>query len=229
PVKITPGANGGGSMLTCRPMELGEPDESGRRRPVEIKGKDFDVHCDRVLLALGQSAEVSIFPEGTAVHEDENVLGVLQTPVFAAGDLASNEGTVTAAIGSGRRAAFHVHQTFTGEQLLPDPHDDSDVARSDSLSVHLFHQHGADDGETVPARDRRLTYEEVHTGLTDTSEAARCLSCGICNECDRCVTYCPDGVIKRVGHEFIFDYEYCKGCGVCAAECPRQIIFMSRL
>jgi 2-oxoacid:acceptor oxidoreductase gamma subunit (pyruvate/2-ketoisovalerate family) len=231
PVRITPRGDGDGYTLTCRPMELGAPDESGRRRPVEIEGRDFDLRCDRVLLALGQSAELSIFPEGTEVHEDERVLGVLQTPVFAAGDLASNEGTVTAAIGSGRRAALHLHHTFTGEQLLPPPPDGGTeaVAGVDSLSVHLFSRHAPEAGDSLPPAERRLTFEEVHAGLDSAAESQRCLSCGVCNECDKCITYCPDGVIKRVGHEFVFDYDYCKGCGVCAAECPRQIIFMSRL
>ena len=65
--------------------------------------------------------------------------------------------------------------------------------------------------------------------IEDSAEAKRCLSCGGCNECDRCVTYCPEGVLKRVGHEWKFDYSFCKGCAVCAAECPRNVIFMSHL
>ncbi|MHC4306699.1 MAG: 2-oxoacid:acceptor oxidoreductase family protein, partial [Planctomycetota bacterium] len=72
PLNISPSVKGSGYTLTCRPMELGEPDDSGRRRPVEVRGMDFDLHCDRVFLALGQSAELSIFPEGTEVHENEN-------------------------------------------------------------------------------------------------------------------------------------------------------------
>jgi 2-oxoacid:acceptor oxidoreductase delta subunit (pyruvate/2-ketoisovalerate family) len=51
----------------------------------------------------------------------------------------------------------------------------------------------------------------------------------VCNECDKCITFCPEGMLKRVGHHFEFDYSYCKGCGVCAAECPRNVIVMSHL
>jgi len=229
PVNITPSMDGGPHTLVCRRMELGEPDESGRRRPIEIAGSDFDVQCNRVLLALGQSPELSIFPEGTEVHEGENLLGTLQTPVFAVGDLASNEGTVTAAIGSGRRAALHVHQTFTGEQLLPPAHEASEVIGYEDMRMHLFERRSRMDSRALPADTRRFTYEEIHEGLADPSEAQRCLSCGVCNECDKCVTYCPEGVLKRVGHEFVFDYSFCKGCGVCAAECPRNVIYMSRL
>jgi Pyruvate/2-oxoacid:ferredoxin oxidoreductase delta subunit len=43
------------------------------------------------------------------------------------------------------------------------------------------------------------------------------------------VTYCPEGVLKRVGHQLVFDYAYCKGCGICVNECPRNVVFMSHL
>jgi len=51
----------------------------------------------------------------------------------------------------------------------------------------------------------------------------------VCNECDLCVTYCPEGVLKRVGHDLVFDYAHCKGCGICVTECPRNVVFMSHL
>jgi 2-oxoacid:acceptor oxidoreductase gamma subunit (pyruvate/2-ketoisovalerate family) len=227
PVKI--GRNGDSYLLTCRRMELGEPDESGRRRPVEVPGSDYDVPCDRVILALGQSPDMSVFPEGTEVREGKVLLGVLEKPVFAVGDLATNDGTVTAAIGNGRRAAYHIHQTFTGEQLLPDPHREEEVIGAESIKMHLFEKQRRSAGPALDPQERIHSFEEIHEGLTDTSEAQRCLSCGVCNDCDRCVTYCPEGVLMRVGHEFHFDYSYCKGCGVCAAECPRNVVFMSQL
>jgi ferredoxin len=125
---------------------------------------------------------------------------------------------VTAAIGSGRRVAQHIHQTFTGEELLAPPHADSDVVGPEQMHMHLFQRQGPTNGDAIARTSRRIhTYEEIHSGLADPSEAQRCLSCGVCNECDRCVTYCPEGVLKRVGHEFVFDYSYCKGCGICAA------------
>ncbi len=227
PIKIA--SNGDKYLLTCRRMELGAPDDSGRRRPVEVPGSDYDVPCDRVVLALGQSPDMSVFPEGTEVRDDKVLLGVLEKPVFAVGDLATNDGTVTAAIGNGRRAAFHIHQTFTGEQLLPDPHREEDVIGASAIKMHLFEKQRRSAGAALDPRERIHTFDEIHEGLTDVSEAERCLSCGVCNECDRCVTYCPEGVLTRIGHEFHFDYSYCKGCGVCASECPRNVIFMSQL
>ncbi len=224
--------------LTCRRMQLGEPDESGRRAPLEIPGSDFDLDCDRVILALGQSPDLSVFPEGTEVREGSQLLGLLETPLFAIGDLATGDGTVAGAIGSGRRSAVHIHGVLSGEEVRITEHADAlrdvdvwrdEVIRADAMKLHLFERQPFAEGDSLGVAKRRSTFDEVHMGLEDTAEAARCLSCGVCNECDFCCTYCPEGVLKRVGHRLEFDYGYCKGCGVCVAECPRNVIFMSHL
>jgi 2-oxoacid:acceptor oxidoreductase gamma subunit (pyruvate/2-ketoisovalerate family) len=230
-------SNGSGThRLTCRRMELGEPDSSGRRRPVEIPGSDFDLHCDRVILALGQSPDLSVFPEGTEVRENHRLLGLLETPVFAIGDLATNDGTVAGAIGSGRRSALHIHTVLGGQPVTASHENRSpvdvwqdEVVQPEAMKLHLFERQAASEGTNLPIDKRQTTFDEIHQGLSDTQEAKRCLSCGVCSECDLCITYCPEGVLKRVGHDFAFDYSFCKGCGVCAAECPRNVIFMSHL
>ncbi len=224
--------------LTCRRMEPGAPDDSGRCSPVEIPGSDFDTGCHRVILALGQSPDVSVFPEGTEVLEDGRILGLLETAVFAIGDLATSAGTVAGAIGSGRRCAVHIHNAMSGELVTITEHADAlrdvddrvdAVVEADDMKLHLFERQAAAAGDALPIEVRRSTFREVHLGLEDTTEAARCLSCGVCNECDECCTYCPEGMLRRVGHSLEFDYTYCKGCGVCATECPRSAIHMSPL
>ena len=231
-------SSGGAYRLTCRQMELGEPDESGRRRPVEIERSDFEVECDRVILALGQSPDLSVFPEGTEVREGGELLGLLETPVYAVGDLATNDGTVAGAIGSGRRSAFHIHNSLAGAGLEITAHArarpdvdtwNDEVIRADALKLHLFERAPSAEGESIAMTQRRSTFDEIHMGLADADEAKRCLSCGVCNECDLCVTFCPEGVLKRVGHDLVFDYAYCKGCGICVTECPRNVVFMSQL
>jgi 2-oxoacid:acceptor oxidoreductase gamma subunit (pyruvate/2-ketoisovalerate family) len=224
--------------LQCVRMELGEPDESGRRAPVEVANSGFELDCHRVILALGQSPDISVFPEGTEVREGTQLLGLLEKPLFAVGDLATREGTVAAAIGSGRRAAVHIHNLLSGEHVSITRHAEArrdvdewhdEVIRADAMKLHLFERQAGAEGGTLDPVERRSTFDEVHLGLDEASEAARCLSCGVCNECDLCITYCPEGVLKRVGHSLEFDYGYCKGCGMCVAECPRNVIFMSHL
>lgn len=226
-----------GAVLTCQRMKLGEPDESGRRRPVPIETEDaqFEVRCDRVILALGQSPDLSVFPEGAEVRDGQALLGLTGAPVFAGGDLATNDGTVTAAIGSGRRAAWHIHKTLTGEDLFPTARPE--VAGPEHIHMHVFAHAPRERGVTVPPHVRRGSFTEVRLGLVDepghpaaVTEAGRCLSCGVCNECDRCLTYCPEGVMRFRGNgEYAFDYDYCKGCGICASQCPRGVVYMAEL
>ena len=78
---------------------------------------------------------------------------------------------------------------------------------------------------------RQNTFEEVQGGLDETNalyEACRCLSCGNCSECDNCYGVCPDNAVIKLGagQRFRFNYDYCKGCGVCAQECPSGAVAM---
>jgi 2-oxoacid:acceptor oxidoreductase gamma subunit (pyruvate/2-ketoisovalerate family) len=226
-----------GPVLTCQRMRLGEPDASGRRSPVPIESEDaqFEVHCDRVILALGQTPDLSVFPEGSDVREGHALLGLTAAPVFAGGDFATNEGTVTAAIGSGRRAALHIHRTLTGEDLFPPA--PPEVAGPERITTHVFAHAPRERGVIVPAAMRQNSFTEVRLGLIDEPghsaavvEAARCFSCGVCNECDRCLSYCPEGVMRFKGEgNYEFDYDYCKGCGLCATQCPRGVVYMAEL
>jgi 2-oxoacid:acceptor oxidoreductase gamma subunit (pyruvate/2-ketoisovalerate family) len=226
-----------GPVLTCQRMRLGDPDASGRRSPVPIESEDaqFEVRCDRVILALGQTPDLSIFPEGSDVREGQGLLGLTAAPVFAGGDLATNEGTVTAAVGSGRRAALHIHRTLTGEDLFPPP--PPEVAGPERITMHVFAHAPRERGVVVPAGMRHSSFTEVRLGLMDEPghaaaviEAGRCFSCGVCNECDRCLSYCPEGIMCFKGDgQYEFDYEYCKGCGICASQCPRGVVYMAEL
>ncbi len=228
--------DGAAPRLTCQRMRLGEPDESGRPRPVPETSEDafFDIRCDRVILALGQSTDLSILPEGAEVRAGQALLGLTGAPVFCGGDFAANEGTVTAAIGNGRRAALHIHRTLTGEDLFEPPVEP--VVGPEQITMHLFSYAPREKGDTISTSLRRRTFTEVQRGLIDEPdrhpaalEARRCFSCGVCDACDRCATYCPEGIVIRDGDGYRFDYDYCKGCGICASQCPRSVIYMADL
>jgi len=224
-------------VLTCQRMTLGAPDESGRPRPVPLESEDaqFDLHCDRVILALGQTPDLRILPEGAEIKDNGVLLGLSGAPLFTGGDFSTNEGTVTAAVGNGRRAAWHIHRTLTGEDLFP--RDAAPLAEPDVLHMHVFAHAARERGRTVTPDLRTRSFTEVRRGLADEPghhaavlEANRCFSCGVCNYCDRCVTYCPEGILLRDGDDsYRFDYDYCKGCGICAAQCPRGVVYMAEL
>ncbi len=224
PMRIS--AAEGRRRLTCQRMELGAPDESGRRRPVPVADSEFELCCDRVVLALGQAADLSLLPANVRLTRTEPVMIGDASPVYAAGDLLTNEGTVTAAIGCGREMALRLHEHFSGERLYAEPFDPACVVRADRMHLQHFEHRAAEGQNVLPFDRRRGSFAEVRAGLPGSDEARRCLSCGVCNDCDRCVTYCPDGVLRREGRELVFDYDYCKGCGVCASECSRAVIYM---
>ena len=223
PLKIS--RDDGKRRLSCQRMELGEPDDSGRRRPVAIEGSDFELPCDRVILAIGQAADLSLLPEDAKLSREQPIENGTGVPVYPAGDLLTNEGTVTAAIGCGRDMALMLHERFSGERLYKEKPAEESVVRSDGIRMHHFALHRPHGEQVLPA-EQRQSFEEVHQGLDGLDEAKRCLSCGVCNACDRCVTFCPDGVLKREGDRVVFDYDYCKGCGVCVSECSRAVIYM---
>lgn len=234
PVRLQ--SNSTGISLTCQRMKLGEPDESGRARPVPETSEDayFDLRCDFVILALGQSPQHAILPEGASVKQDGITIGQTDAPIFCSGDFATNDGTVAAAIGSGRRIALNIHQQLTGEDLLPRP--EQPVADSGYVKQQFFEHSPRHEGNRIGTKLRRYTFAEVNRGLPEdektspaAEEAQRCFSCGVCNECDQCVMYCPEGILAHDKDGFRFDYDYCKGCGVCATQCPRGVIHMAEL
>jgi len=223
PLRI--GGNGTRRRLQCQRMTLGEPDESGRRRPLPVPGSEFAIPCDRVILALGQAADLSLLPPDARLSLSDPIEHDGGAPVYPAGDLLTNEGTVTAAIGCGRDMALLLHERFSGEQRHRERPLEDDVVRAESMRLQHFHWQPRREENVLPF-ERRHNFEEVRQGLESVEEAKRCLSCGVCNACDRCVTYCPDGLVRREGRDIVFDYDYCKGCGVCVSECSRAVIYM---
>jgi 2-oxoacid:acceptor oxidoreductase gamma subunit (pyruvate/2-ketoisovalerate family) len=227
-----------GPVLTCQGMVLGSPDDSGRPRPIADTGPEarYELPCDLVILALGQSHDISILPEGAEIREGEALLGLSGAPFFLGGDFATNAGTVSAAIGCGIRAARHIHKTLSGEDLFPPV--PAPTATTDDIKFNRFEHLAAEPVSTLSPDVRRACFDEVHLGFEAgpngdraVREAQRCLSCGVCNQCDRCLEYCPEGVLKRGedGNAYIFDLDYCKGCGVCKTACPRGAIYMTDL
>ncbi len=230
--------SGNGPVLTCQGMKLGPPDASGRPRPIADTRPEarFDLACDLVILALGQSHDISILPEGSEIKEGKALLGLSGAPLFVGGDFATNAGTVAAAIGCGLRAARHIHRTLTGEDLFPPAEEP--VATSAQIRFQRFEHQPPEAVRTLSPAVRRRCFDEVHLGFQAgpggagaVAEAQRCLSCGVCNRCDRCLEYCPEGILRRSDGEdgYVFDLEYCKGCGVCMTACPRGAIYMAQL
>jgi 2-oxoacid:acceptor oxidoreductase delta subunit (pyruvate/2-ketoisovalerate family) len=219
----------GESSITVEKMAL---DEKGFPQPT---GEFETLEADSVVLALGQDVDLSLIEgvPGLAVEDgvvkvDANMM-TGHAGIFAGGDMVPADRNVTVAVGHGKKAARNIDAWLTGSAYVPA--EKHELASFDKLNTWYY----SDAPKTMrPMLDilrRKSTFEEVQGGLDETNalfEARRCLSCGNCFECDNCYGVCPDNaVIKHgPGKRFDINYDYCKGCGICVAECPSGSIKM---
>ncbi|MDR3539168.1 MAG: 2-oxoacid:acceptor oxidoreductase family protein [Acetobacteraceae bacterium] len=216
--------NGNVSSALLAEVEAGAPDASGRRRPV-VTQRASSVTCDKVLLALGQGQDMDLLPSDWEIRKDRAWRGDQAEQTWFAGDCASGDGTVTHAIGNGRRVALAVLRSLNGEAGELPSGATGTVAPAQIRFSHFEVTPPHRDKQISPSA-RRVSFEESNLGLSGPEEAGRCFSCGHCTQCDTCLLYCPDGVIRRSGDGYRIDVNYCKGCGMCVAECPRSAMEM---
>jgi len=197
------GDNGKLKEVVCQKMKLGEPDASGRRKPMPIEGSEFTIAADMAIVAIGNAPTTSIFkgelelrPDG-AVKANPKTLQTTSLPyVFAGGDNVLGPSSIVQAMGQGRRAAFYMDRMLRGESL--------DVPFGDQLEV-MDKKDVLDKTKnwetvvpvTVPERlshERIRDFETYEKALSEESarwEANRCLNCAECSQCQECVNICP--------------------------------------
>ena len=213
-------------------LERMELDASGFPQPT---GELEELQADSLVLALGQEADLSLVSEVPGVRLEDGVVvvdGAMAcgpAGLFAGGDMVAGERTVTTAIGHGKRAARHIDAWLRGTKLDPRPRHE--IASPGLLNTWYYADAPRSERPRLEVARRTSTFDEVVQGLTAENalfEARRCMSCGNCFECDNCFGVCPDNAVVKLGHgqRYAFDYEYCKGCGLCAAECPCGAIVM---
>ncbi|MCP2604806.1 NAD(P)-binding protein [Candidatus Aminicenantes bacterium AH-873-B07] len=228
PVRII-GENHRVSRLECIRMELGEPDESGRRRPIPIKGSEFILNFDTIISAIGEKVDLHPFKniETTSWGVKIDEFGrTSQEKIFAGGDCVTGPSTVVKALEAGKRAAITIDCFLRGKPL-PDFKKEESVS-FENINLDYFEKERRIEPLKIDLQRRKKTFEEVWNSYkveTLVKEAKRCFSCGVCNKCDNCWVFCPDISIIR-NKEYSVNYDYCKGCGICARECPRYVITM---
>lgn len=219
--------NGKVMAIELAAVEMGPPDQSGRRRPV-VTDRIDRLPCDHVLLALGQAADLSLLPDGWQLQDGRVIKDGTPLMVFGAGDVATGDGTVTHAIGSGRRAADLLLSALGFDvEVFQRPERERSVPATDIRFDHFASRPPAH-GDRERLAHRKHSFLEVNAGLGDAAEAHRCFSCGHCTRCDTCLVYCPEGIIRRDAPGYEVDYTYCKGCGICVQECPRSAMEMTQ-
>jgi NADPH-dependent glutamate synthase beta subunit-like oxidoreductase len=222
--------------ITVEKMEL---DETGFPQPT---GETEELAADSVVLALGQNVDLSLLDNVPGVTVDDGTVAVnpaMMTGcegVFAGGDMVPSERTVTVAIGHGKQAARNIDAWLRGESYQYPPRPP--LATFDRLNTWYYSDADKTVRPTLDAVRRTSSFDEIKGGLDESTalfEARRCLSCGNCFNCDNCFGVCPDNAVRKFdlgseagdnGRDYAFDLDFCKGCGMCVAECPSGAIVM---
>ncbi len=218
------------SEVTVEIMAIGA---DGRPKPT---GEFETLEADDLIMALGQDTDtgflekvdgVQFGKDGTVIVDANMMTG--RRGLFAGGDMVPSERTVTVAVGHGKKAARHIDAYLRGAVYTEPPRHP--VVGFDRLHV-WYHTDALQQAEPqIAPEDRAESFAEVVGGLGDEEaryEAARCLSCGNCYECDGCYGACPENAIIKlgVGKRYRYDYERCTGCAVCYDQCPCHAIEM---
>jgi NADPH-dependent glutamate synthase beta subunit-like oxidoreductase/Pyruvate/2-oxoacid:ferredoxin oxidoreductase delta subunit len=179
--------------------------------------------------------------------------GAGRPTVFLGGDLVNDERTVTMAIASGKEASIAIDAELKGGDLEEvwsavrvgrkgsvsmnflvggdRSQRRNHVVQFDQLNATYFRYQLREEHRRIAPEIRRVTFDEVKMPVPAAwagREASRCFHCGLCDRCDNCHVFCPDvSVLKDLGDgSRRIDYDYCKGCGVCVAECPRSAMVL---
>jgi NADPH-dependent glutamate synthase beta subunit-like oxidoreductase/Pyruvate/2-oxoacid:ferredoxin oxidoreductase delta subunit len=219
--------------MKCIRMELGEPDDSGRRRPVPIEGSEFEIPATTVIPAISQEPNFtgleSLIEGRDWIKVNGEFASTKVDGVYAGGD-ATNLGLVTDAIGHGRHAAEAIDRKFRGEAK---PADAMPIIKTDKMLLDHYERAERAKAGALAVEARLASMDaEVNLALSEAeaiAESKRCMSCGYCMDCEKCWMYCQDQAIDKPlqkGALYKFKLGNCTGCGKCAEICPCGFIEM---
>jgi len=194
--------NGKLTGVECIRMKLGEPDKSGRPRPIPIENSEFVVSCDAIIPTIGQKINKSLFADNKSIQltrwdliqADSTTLTTTRKKVFAGGDAVSGPASVIEAIAAGHKAARSIENFIKGVPLEESQQEIFEES-SQELSVEI----------PLPPKASRVTYtrlslserkssfievNQVFTEAEAVAEAQRCMRCGPCYECTSCISLC---------------------------------------
>jgi NADPH-dependent glutamate synthase beta subunit-like oxidoreductase len=239
--------------VTFQRMKLKSVDQSNRPKAVPVKGDFVTIEADSLITAVGESVDLSWLPRKFSKN---GLIDVSFTPkFFAGGDAVDQPRSIAAAIASGKKAAVSIDLFHGGEDA--EAIEKFRVGSQGSISMEAYLEWRRDNTwpeakqtlefERIKAlffreskrlhirklkRAQRLEgFSEVNRGYDAQkamASATRCFACGMCNYCENCNLFCPEGVITidPERRTRIVDYNHCKGCGTCARACPRCALEM---
>ena len=238
------------SGLRCSKMELKDADASGRPRPVKIEGSEFDIPCDTLIPAVGQSLDVDFMEEDLLKTNTETYQTRLKN-VFTGGDALRGASTAINAIGDGRKAAEEIIRRAGIDFHIPKPANGKELSYRE-LMLKRAKRAFAPDLKELPT-DERKNFKLIQQTLDEESIAAEATRCLYCDEiCSICTTVCPNfanyaytvepvnwsmekavrgknnEVVREKDNAFQVDQSvqilnianFCNECGNCTTFCP---------
>jgi heterodisulfide reductase subunit A-like polyferredoxin len=207
--------NGSITGMRCVRMRLGEPDASGRRRPIPIEDSEFDIPCDAMVAAIAQAPEISLLDPDHGLEitrwgtfkVDEQTLETNRQGIFAGGDAAAGPGALIEGIAAGRRGALSIDRYLRGLPLLT-PRELAPLPTTELSHAEIAEMLVRDEVDrrprakipATPVTERIGDFREVELCLSEEqalAEAGRCLRCGLCSECYQCVLACKAHAIDH--------------------------------
>jgi NADPH-dependent glutamate synthase beta subunit-like oxidoreductase len=229
PAKLHRDDSGRLAQISVQRMELGEPDDSGRRRPVPREGDVYEMEADTIIMAVSQQPDWSelgaIKTNGSWLNTDDWGRTSIEG-VWSGGDVLSL-GLATISIGQGRKAAECIHAALRGEEPKA-PYEKPPIG-PDRLKLDWYKPKPRAERRILPPEERLARpFDEMDLGITQEQvleETTRCFSCGQCFGCENCWMYCQVNCFTKVkeprhGHFYKINLTTCDGCKKCDEECP---------
>lgn len=231
-----------GFKLTLQVMKVANVDGQGQQAMVVAQaGRTQGLQVDHVFTAIGAEANPAWLPPPKGfpdtIHLSHCVLAMYhQKPVVYGGDLANRIRSVADAIASGKQAAMALDTYFTsGWNAVRPQLKACQIGRGQSPSMEIY-----TNGPRRVRQDRMVAFGEINldyfrpigrvavgaSSVEARSEAQRCFNCGICDDCDNCRLFCPEVAVKMTENGRRINLDYCKGCGICVTECPRDAMVL---
>jgi NADPH-dependent glutamate synthase beta subunit-like oxidoreductase len=216
-------------QVQVQEMRLAEADEQGRRRPVPIPGRSQELDADMVIVAVSQAPDwrgMNAWSGGQKwLHTEDD--GKLDNKLWAGGD-DRGPGVASKAIAQGRLAAESAHAELRG-QPRPVVAEARKAVQSGTVKTDFY---AGQERARILRRPQEKWLTEPETEIDQTisyeqarQEAARCMSCGLCFDCEQCFMYCNAAGFTHIeetspGNYFAFAFDACEGCGKCIEVCP---------